>query len=139
LDYSFDASAYIGVILLMGIVVNNAILLIDNINRHLKKTSKIIESIAIGTKERVRPIVMTTLTTVLGMLPLLIFHEAGSKGDIWTNLALCTVGGLTTSAMLILLVLPIFYYLFYKLQRYLAKSKEQFASGTVATQKIEME
>jgi HAE1 family hydrophobic/amphiphilic exporter-1 len=138
LDYSFDASAYIGVILLMGIVVNNAILLIDNINRHLKKSSKIIESIAIATKERVRPIIMTTLTTVLGMLPLLILHDAGSKGDIWTNLALCTVGGLTTSAMLILLVLPIFYYLFFKLQRFLVKSKEEFTPGPMMTQKVEV-
>ncbi|MCP5108003.1 MAG: efflux RND transporter permease subunit [bacterium] len=124
LDYSFDASAYIGVILLMGIVVNNAILLIDNINRHLKKNSRIIESIAVATKERVRPIIMTTLTTVLGMLPLIVFHEA-AKGDIWTNLALCTVGGLTTSALLILLVLPIFYYLFYKLQKFLVGSKKE--------------
>lgn len=125
LDYSFDASAYVGVILLMGIVVNNAILLIDNINRHLKKNSRIIESIVIGTKERIRPIIMTTLTTIFGMMPLLIFHEAGSKGDIWTNLALCAVGGLTTSALLILLVLPIFYYLFYKLQKFLVNPKRQ--------------
>ena len=123
LDYSFDSSAYIGVILLMGIVVNNAILLIDNINQHLKKNPRIIEAIAIGTKERIRPILMTTLTTVLGMLPLLLIHKGGARGDIWTNLALCTVGGLTTSAILILLVLPIFYYQFYKLQKFLGQKK----------------
>lgn len=122
LDYSFDSAAYIGVILLMGIVVNNAILLIDNINRHVRKTNRIIESIAVGTKERIRPILMTTLTTVLGMMPLLLIHKGGAKGDIWTNLALCTVGGLTTSALLILLVLPIFYYQFYKFQKFLGKS-----------------
>jgi len=138
LDFSFDASAYIGVILLMGIVVNNAILLIDNINRHLKKNAKIIESIAIGTKERVRPIVMTTLTTVLGMLPLIVLHEAGSGGDIWTNLALCTVGGLTSSALLILLVLPIFYYLFYKLQKFLVKPKQETAAVTVNPQELDV-
>jgi HAE1 family hydrophobic/amphiphilic exporter-1 len=118
MDYSFDSTAYIGVILLSGIVVNNAILLIDNINRHLSQTKKIVEAIIIGTKERIRPIFMTSATTVLGMLPLIIL-QGPEKKDIWTSLALCTVGGLTTSALLILLVLPIFYYLFYKLQKLL--------------------
>ncbi|MEN8152993.1 MAG: efflux RND transporter permease subunit [Acidobacteriota bacterium] len=127
LDYSFDSTAYIGVILLFGIVVNNAILLIDNINRHLKSSTKIIDSIVIATKERIRPIFMTTMTTVLGMTPLLIFKESGAgKSDIWSSLALCTVGGLTTSALLILLILPIFYYLFYKLQKNVFASKSGF-------------
>jgi HAE1 family hydrophobic/amphiphilic exporter-1 len=124
-DYSFDASANVGVILLFGIVVNNAILLIDNINRHLRKTSKVIESIVVGTKERIRPILMTTLTTVFGMMPLLIITESGGKGDIWTNLALCTVGGLTTSALLILFVLPIFYFLIYRFQKHIFRPKEK--------------
>jgi HAE1 family hydrophobic/amphiphilic exporter-1 len=121
MDYSWDSTAYIGAILLSGIVVNNAILLIDNINRHLKETGQIIASIAIGTKERIRPIFMTTLTTVLGMTPMIIFREGSSKSDIWSSLALCTVGGLTTSALLILFVLPIFYYFFYKFQKHLAR------------------
>ncbi len=120
MDYSFDSTAYIGVILLAGIVVNNAILLIDNINLHLRKTSKIVESIVIGTKERIRPIFMTSATTVLGMLPLVLLKEEGSN-DIWSSLALCTVGGLTSSAILILVVMPIFYYLFYKFQRFVFK------------------
>ncbi|MCP4146857.1 MAG: efflux RND transporter permease subunit [bacterium] len=119
LNYSFDSAAYIGVILLFGIVVNNAILLIDNINHHLSQHPRIVEAIAVATKERIRPIIMTTLTTVLGMMPLLIIKESSGSSDIWSNLALCTVGGLTTSAMLILLVLPIFYYQFYKLQQYI--------------------
>ncbi len=128
MDYSFDSTAYIGVILLSGIVVNNAILLIDNINRHLKNSTKIIESIVVATKERIRPIFMTTLTTVLGMLPLVIFKESGAgKSDIWSSLALCTVGGLTTSALLILFILPVFYYLFFKLQKFIisASSKKE--------------
>ncbi|MCP4213316.1 MAG: efflux RND transporter permease subunit, partial [bacterium] len=130
MDFSFDSTAYIGVILLMGIVVNNAILLIDNINQHLARSGLLIESIAIATKERVRPIFMTSLTTVLGMIPLLVFKESGSSGnsDIWSNLALCTVGGLTTSALLILLVLPVFYYLFYQFQKFLLYHKPQEAA-----------
>jgi HAE1 family hydrophobic/amphiphilic exporter-1 len=123
MDYSFDSTAYIGVILLSGIVVNNAILLIDNINRHLSQTKKIVDAIIIGTKERIRPIFMTSATTVLGMMPLIIL-QGPEKKDIWTSLALCTVGGLTTSALLILFVLPIFYYLFYKLQAFIFPKRQ---------------
>lgn len=119
-DYSFDSTGYIGVILLSGIVVNNAILLIDNINRHVKQSKKIVESIAIATKERIRPIFMTSMTTVLGMLPLVLRSKAiATQSDIWSSLALCIVGGLTTSAILILLVLPIFYYLLHRLQKFI--------------------
>jgi hydrophobic/amphiphilic exporter-1 (mainly G- bacteria), HAE1 family len=125
LDYSWDSTAWIGAILLSGIVVNNAILLIDNINQHLKKSKKIVEAIAIGTKERIRPIFMTTLTTVLGMMPMVIFRDSGTKSDIWSSLALCTVGGLTSSALLILFVLPIFYYFFYKFQSHLVSPNKK--------------
>lgn len=119
-EYSFDSTGWIGIILLGGIVVNNSILLIDNINRHLKVNPKIVEAIAIGTKERIRPIFMTTLTTVLGMLPMILVKEgAASQADLWSTLALCTVGGLTTSALLILFVLPICYYLLYKFQKFI--------------------
>jgi len=122
MNYSFDSTAYIGVILLSGIVVNNAILLIDNINHHLKRSKKVVESIAIATKERIRPIFMTSTTTVLGMLPLIIFKKADST-DIWSSLALCTVGGLTTSAILILFVLPVVYFLFYRLKQFITGKK----------------
>ncbi len=139
-DFSFDASAYVGVILLMGIVVNNAILLIDNINQHVRRNTRIIESISIATKERIRPIIMTSLTTVLGMLPLIVMTESGSDGNIWTNLALCTVGGLTTSALLILFVLPIFYYMFFRLQKHVTgifhKEPEHGASSTPAAASV---
>ncbi len=126
MDYQFTSTSYIGIIILSGIVVNNAILLIDNINRLLRKSREIIEAIVVGTKERIRPIFMTTATTVLGMVPLIILKkEASSSADIWSNLALCTVGGLTTSAIFILFVLPIFYYLFFKLQQFLTRAKAQ--------------
>lgn len=108
--WSFDTSAYIGVILLNGIVVNNAILLVDQINLKRRKGMEIAEAAVQGTLDRVRPILMTTGTTVLGMLPmLLIVAEAANKRQIWTSLALCTVGGLITSSLAILLVVPVFY------------------------------
>jgi len=130
-NYAFDSTGYIGVILLSGIVVNNAIILVDNINRHLEHTKQIIHSIVIGTKERVRPILMTTLTTILGMLPLVIFKEEGSSSsDIWSSLALCTVGGLTTSTILILLVIPIFYYYLYKFQKHILQQDKPESEPT---------
>ena len=121
-DFNFDTSSYIGVILLSGIVVNNAIILIENINQHLSRCGDILEAIVSGTKERVRPIFMTTATTVLGMLPMVI--NKGETNDIWSSLALCTIGGLTVSTILILVVLPIFYYLFYRLQLHLFGQKK---------------
>lgn len=133
-DFSFDSTGYIGVILLFGIVVNNSILLIDNINRHLRQSGKIIEALAIGTKERIRPIFMTTMTTVMGMLPLVIFKDAAaSQSDMWSSLALCIVGGLTSSAILILLVIPIFYYLLFKFQDFIRSQFKRQPAGIGTT------
>jgi len=63
---------------------------------------------------------MTTATTVLGALPMVLFRQ-GERADIWSTLALCTVGGLTTSALLIPFVIPIFYYLFQVLKVHLVQ------------------
>ena len=110
-DYPFDSSAYIGVILLGGIVVNNAILLVDHINLRRRQGRPLLEAVLEGTRDRVRPILMTTGTTVLGILPLLLVQaQAGVRRQIWSSLALCTVGGLTTSTILVLLVIPVLYY-----------------------------
>ncbi|MDD8025002.1 MAG: efflux RND transporter permease subunit [Acidobacteriota bacterium] len=108
--WNFDASAYIGVILLNGIVVNNAILLVDQINLRRSRGMPLLEATVQGTRDRIRPILMTTGTTVFGMLPmLLLVADEGNKRQIWTSLALCTVGGLVTSAFAILAVVPVFY------------------------------
>ena len=106
---SFDVTAYIGVILLNGIVVNNAILLVDQINLKRRRGASIVDAAVEGTRDRIRPIFMTTSTTVLGMLPMLLIVAGEGKRQIWTSLALCTVGGLVTSTIFILGVVPIFY------------------------------
>jgi len=106
----FDPTAYIGVILLAGIVVNNAILLVDHINLRRKQGLGLLEAVVRGTKDRVRPIFMTTATTVFGMLPLLLIGAEANKRQIWSSLALCTVGGLTSSTLFILIVIPVLYY-----------------------------
>jgi HAE1 family hydrophobic/amphiphilic exporter-1 len=108
-DFSFDSSAYIGVILLAGIVVNNAILLVDHINLKRKQGLSLVDAVIIGSRERVRPILLTTGTTVLGMFPLLLIQAEVAKRKIWASLALSTVGGLISSTLFILIVIPIFY------------------------------
>jgi HAE1 family hydrophobic/amphiphilic exporter-1 len=106
----FDPTAYIGVILLSGIVVNNAILLVDHINLRRRQGLALLDAVLRGTRDRVRPLLMTTATTVFGMLPLLLIGAETNKRQIWSSLALCTVGGLTTSTLLILVVIPVLYY-----------------------------
>lgn len=109
-DFSFDSSAYIGVILLAGIVVNNAILLVDHINLKRRLGLTTLEAVAQGARERVRPIFMTAATTVLGMFPLLLIQAEVARRRIWASLALSTVGGLISSTLFILIVVPIFYF-----------------------------
>ncbi len=106
----FDPTAYIGVILLSGIVVNNAILLVDHIGLRRRQGLDLRQAVLRGTRDRVRPILMTTATTVFGMLPLLLIGAKANERQIWSSLALCTVGGLTTSTLLILVVIPVLYY-----------------------------
>jgi HAE1 family hydrophobic/amphiphilic exporter-1 len=109
--YPFDSSAYIGVILMSGIVVKNAILLVDHINLKRRQGLGLREGVIQGTKDRIRPILMTTSTTLFGMMPMLLMHaETGVKRQIWSTLALSTVGGLTTSTLFLLIVIPICYY-----------------------------
>ena len=106
----FDPTAYIGVILLSGIVVNNAILLVDHIGLRRRQGLGLREAVLRGTRDRVRPILMTTATTVFGMLPMLLIGAKANERQIWSSLALCTVGGLTTSTILVFVVIPVLYY-----------------------------
>lgn len=108
--YAFDSSAYVGVILLGGIVVNNAILVVDNINHKRKQGIPLLEAVSKGTRERVRPIFMTTSTTVFGILPMLLIKLEVGRRQIWSSLALCTAGGLVSSTIFLLIIIPIFYF-----------------------------
>lgn len=108
-DAGFDRNAYIGVILLSGIVVNNSIILVDRINRLRKTKTDLIAAIVAGAKDRLRPILMTSITTIFGLLPLVLF--ASDKTSMWYSLALATIGGLCSSVLLVLTVIPVVYYL----------------------------
>ncbi len=109
-DFPFDSSAYIGVILLGGIVVNNSILLVDHINLKRREGLMLLDAVLVGAKERIRPIFMTTSTTVLGMLPLILIQIEVERRRLWSSLALSAVGGLISSTIFILIVIPIFYF-----------------------------
>ncbi len=108
--YPFDSSAYVGVILLGGIVVNNSILIVDNINHKRRQGLPLLEAVLKGTRERVRPIFMTTSTTVFGILPMLLIKLEVGRRQIWSSLALCTAGGLVSSTIFLLIIVPIFYF-----------------------------
>jgi HAE1 family hydrophobic/amphiphilic exporter-1 len=98
---------YIGGIMLGGIVVNNSIILVDYINTLRKNGVSHQEAVVEGGKARLRPILMTALTTILGLVPLAI--GLGSGAEIRSPLALTVIGGLTTSTFMTLIVIPIAY------------------------------
>ena len=111
---SFTREAYIGVIMMGGIVVNNAILLIDHVNQLRRKLGlHLMDAVVRGTLERVRPILMTSATTVLGLLPLVIFSDY-ADANIWNALGYALIGGLLSSTLFVLTVTPALYVLFEK-------------------------
>ncbi|MEL7834912.1 efflux RND transporter permease subunit [Fodinibius sp. Rm-B-1B1-1] len=98
---------FIGLILLAGIVVNNAIVLIDLINQYRERGMSKIKAILEGGKSRLRPIVMTTLTTALGLLPLAIGF--GDGAELRAPMAITVIAGLIVSTLLTLIVIPTMY------------------------------
>jgi hydrophobic/amphiphilic exporter-1 (mainly G- bacteria), HAE1 family len=126
---AFDASAYIGVVLLGGIVVNNAILLVDHVNLKRRQGAGLLEAVLEGARERVRPVLMTAGTTVFGILPLLFFRAEAGRGEIWSSLALCTAGGLVSSTALILVVVPVCYFYGDRLKPWLAGRLKGISAG----------
>ena len=97
----------LGVIMLGGIVVNNGIILIDSINRMRKSGMDLIDSVIESGRTRIRPIFMTTMTTVLGLLPLALGIAKGS--EMQSPMAITVMGGLVVSTILTLLVIPCVY------------------------------
>lgn len=103
-------ASIIGVLMLIGIVVTNAIVLVDLINQYRRRGLKVGEAIIQGASRRLRPILMTALATIGALLPLGI-GLTGHGGFISQPLAIIVIGGLVSSTILTLLVLPVLYYL----------------------------
>jgi len=104
---SLSVIVFIGLIMLAGIVVNNAIVLLDLINQLRERGMDRMTAIREGARLRLRPIMMTTLTTVLGLLPMAL--GIGQGAEMRTPMAITVIGGLLTSTLLTLLVVPVMY------------------------------
>ena len=109
---SFDMIALIGIVMLAGMVVNNGIVLVDYISLLRKRGSSLYDACLNGGVSRLRPILMTTLTTISTMVPLAFF--AGEGGAQMRGLALTVVGGLTVNTMITLVFVPVLYAIFYR-------------------------
>ena len=104
---SVSVVVLIGGILLAGIVVNNAIVLVDRINRLRMGGLGRREAVIAGAEQRFRPIVMTTATTALGLLPMAV--GIGEASELRTPMAITVIGGLLTATLLTLVVIPVVY------------------------------
>jgi HAE1 family hydrophobic/amphiphilic exporter-1 len=108
---SFSMQAYIGIIMLAGIVVSNAILLVDYINTLRRRDGMPLrEAVELGGRTRLRPILMTSIATMLGLVPMAI--GIGEGGELQAPLARVVIGGLLTSTIVTLVLVPAVYTVF---------------------------
>ncbi len=104
---TLNMMSLVGVIMLVGIVVKNGIVLVDYINLNRGRGMGIIQAVVDGGRSRLRPVLMTTLTTILGMLPLAISTSEGA--EMWKPMAITVIGGLTISTLFTLIIVPTIY------------------------------
>jgi hydrophobic/amphiphilic exporter-1 (mainly G- bacteria), HAE1 family len=107
LEVNLSIVVFLGMILLAGVVVDNAIVLIDYVNTLRSRGLPVTEALVTGGKVRMRPILMTTATTVLGLLPMAL--GIGEGAEIRTPMALTVIGGMLSSTLLTLVVIPVVY------------------------------
>lgn len=107
---TLNVMSMIGAIMLIGIVVKNGIVLVDYITLNRERGMSIRNAVILGGKSRLRPVVMTTLTTILGMVPMAVGTGQGS--EMWRPMGTAVIGGLTLSTILTLLFVPTLYCVF---------------------------
>lgn len=105
---TLDIPAFIGIVSLAGIVVNNAIIFVDQINKEIAKKTELVESVRTAGRSRLRPILLTSITTIFGLLPLSL-----TQPD-WRNMGFAIIFGLAFSTLLTLFVLPTMFVSFYR-------------------------
>ena len=120
LGIPMNIMAYIGIIMLGGIAVNDSIILVDAINQFKQQGQSLIDSIIMAGENRIRPIIMTSITTMLALLPLTIGF--GESAALRAPMAIAVIAGLITSTLLTLVVIPCVYYVFDRVQTYFSKS-----------------
>ena len=104
---TLNVMSLLGGIMLIGIVVKNGIVLIDYITLCRERGMSVIHSVVVSGRSRLRPVLMTTLTTILGMVPMAIGGGEGS--EMWQPLGVSVIGGLTVSTVLTLILVPVLY------------------------------
>ena len=107
---TLDVASLIGVIMLVGIVVNNGIVMVDAANQLREQGLGRFEAIALASRQRLRPVLLTSLTTILSMVPMALEFGAGSEQ--WSGMARAVIGGLLAATALTLFVVPTIYTLF---------------------------
>ena len=105
----------IGIVMLVGIAVNNSIILVDRINQLKQSGMELTDAIVESGQQRIRPILMTTLTTILALLPMTFGFGEGAS--LRSPMAIAVIGGLVTSTVMSLMVIPCVYYVFEKIKR----------------------
>ena len=119
---SLNIMGAMGIIMLAGIAINNSILLVGRINQ-LKITMPLTEAIVQAGQQRIRPILMTSLTTILVLLPMTF--NFGEGVAMRSSMAVAVIGGLVTSTLMSLVVIPCVYYLFEQLKQKVTKSERR--------------
>ncbi|MFQ5701129.1 MAG: efflux RND transporter permease subunit [Acidobacteriota bacterium] len=129
---SVNIVALIGAVMLAGIVVNNAIVLVDNVNQHRARGLGKHEALIQGGLHRLRPILMTSSTTILGLMPMAL--GLGEGAELRAPLAITVIGGLTVATLLTLIVIPVVYDLLDRKDFHLAAADEaSIAAGRPET------
>ncbi len=124
--------ALIGSIMLVGIVTKNGIVMIDYMNLLVERGVSVYDAVLQGGISRLRPVLMTSFTTILGMLPMAL--GTGSGSETWQPMGIAVIGGLTFSTLLTLLVVPIFYSIF--VNRKIRKEKRREAERAALAEDI---
>ena len=135
-----DFLGVVGSILLIGVVVNNGIVLIDYVNRLRHQGLERNAALLAASQRRFRPIIMTALTTIIGMIPL-TFSRPSEMGLSYKSFGMTLIGGMTTATLLTLLVVPVFYTFFDELSGFLRRLfSDQFSgrrAGVIEPQQIQ--
>jgi HAE1 family hydrophobic/amphiphilic exporter-1 len=132
----WETMTMIGLLVLLGVVVNNAIVLIDHINQLRRQGFSRDEAIVLGGQHRLRPILITAVTTIVGLFPLIapfllpqVFGAVEGRAASWAPIGLVIVGGLTTSTFLTLMIIPTIYSLTDDMTRFARRVAREVVSG----------
>lgn len=127
--------ALIGAIMLVGIVTKNGIVMVDYMNLLIERGSDVFDAVIAGGKSRLRPVLMTSFTTVLGMLPLAL--GTGSGSETWQPMGIAVIGGLTFSTILTLFIVPVLYSILVNRAQRKAREKAEKAAKAEKEARVE--